>query len=252
MDLTGRRIVITGAGRGLGAAFALVLADHGAIPVLTGRSREPLAAVAGQIRSRTGRSPETVPLDLTDPAGIETAAAEILTRGETVDAIIHNGAHWVTGPLDGLSPADVVQVVNSAVTGSILVTRVLLPALRRSPTPDILMIVSTAGLESSPLRDGSVPFQAAKRGQAAIADGLRQELAGTSVRVTALFPPYIEDVSPLDAAWETIPDRRPPAPVTNRDVVETAIFALTRPRHCTIATLVLDAKEVGAPSAASV
>lgn len=251
MDLTGRRIVITGAGRGLGAAFAIVLADHGAIPVLTGRSPELLAAVAGQIRSRTSRSAETVPLDLTDPAGIETAAAEILARGKTVDAIIHNGAHWVTGRLDDLSPSDVVQVINSAVTGSILVTRALLPGLRRSPAPDILMIVSTAGLENSPLQGGSVPFQAAKRGQAAAADGLRQELADTPVRVTALFPPYIEDISPVDAAWEMIPDRRPPAPVTNRDVVEAGLFALTRPRHCTIASLVLDAKEDGPASDAS-
>ena len=252
MDLTGRRIVITGAGRGLGAAFALVLADHGAVPVLTGRSPEPLAAVAEHVRSRTGRSAETVRLDLTDPAGIDAAAAEILASGQTVDAIIHNGAHWVPGTLDGLSPTDILQVVNSAVTGSVLVTRALLPGLRRSSTPDILMIVSTAGLENAPLQGGSVPFQAAKRGQAAIADGLRQELAGTPVRVTALFPPFIEDISPLDTAWEMIPNRFPPDPVTNRDVVEAGIFALTRPRHCTVATLVLDAKADGAPSGTSV
>ncbi len=245
MDLTGRRIVITGAGRGLGAAFAIVAADLGATPVLTGRSTGAVDAVAGQILARTGRQAETVALDLTDPASIEAGTAAIGAGNRPVDAIIHNGAHWVTGKLDALSPTDIFQVVNSAVTGSVLVTKALLPALLRSPTPDILVIVSIAGLENSPLHDCSVPFQAAKRGQSAVADGLRQELAGTPVRVAALFPPYIEDISPLDAAWETIPTRQRPAPVTNRDVVEAGIFALTRPRHCTIATLVLDAEEGG-------
>ena len=245
MDLTGRRTVITGAGRGLGAAFALTLADQGAIPVLTGRTREPLETLASRILSRTGRTPETVRLDLTDPASIEAGTSEILATNDTVDAIIHNGAHWVPGRLDALGTADIMQVVNSAITGSILVTKALLPALLRSPTPDILVIVSIAGLENSPLHDCSVPFQAAKRGQSAVANGLRQELAGTPVRVAALFPPYIEDISPLDAAWDQVPDRQWPAPVTNRDVVEAGIFALSRPRHCTIATLVLDAEQGG-------
>ena len=245
MDLAGRRIVITGAGRGLGAAFAIALADQGATPVLTGRSREPLDTVSGQILSRTGRTAETIALDLTDPNSIDAGTAAILATDDTVDAIIHNGAHWVPGRLDELSATDIVQVVNSAITGSILVTKALLPALLRSPTPDILVVVSIAGLENGPVADCSVPYQAAKRGQSAVADGLRQELAGTPVRVAALFPPYIEDVSPLDAAWDSVAHRKWPAPVTSRDVIEAAVFALTRPRHCTVASLVLDAGQGG-------
>ena len=245
MDLAGRRIVITGAGRGLGAAFAIALADQGAMPVLTGRSREPLGTVAGHVLSRTGRTAETVTLDLADTKSIDAGTAAILAGADTIDTIIHNGAHWVPGRLDELSATDIVQVVNSAITGSILVTKALLPALLRSPTPDIVVIVSIAGLENTPVADCSVPYQAAKRGQSAVADGLRQELAGTPVRVTALFPPYIEDISPLDAAWDEVPDRQWPAPVTSRDVIEAAVFALTRPRHCAVASLVLDAGQGG-------
>jgi NADP-dependent 3-hydroxy acid dehydrogenase YdfG len=89
-----------------------------------------------------------------------------------------------------------------------------------------------------------VAFIAAKHGQAGLTDGLRQELRGRPVRVSALYPPLIDDVSPLDEeAWNA---KRPPdAHVSNRDIVETALFALSRPRHLTLASITIDSDEGG-------
>src|SRR5689334_19209538 len=66
-SLSGKRVVITGAGRGLGRALAIVAADQGAEVVLLGRDPAALQAVAGAIATRTGRAAAVVSCDLADP-----------------------------------------------------------------------------------------------------------------------------------------------------------------------------------------
>ena len=129
-------------------------------------------------------------------------------------------------------------------TGTLLFTRGLLKPLEASGAGDILNIISVSGLPNVPLSGASVAFIAAKHGQAGLTDGLRQELRGRPVRVSALYPPLIDDVSPLDEeAWNA---KRPPdAHVSNRDIVETALFALSRPRHLTLASITIDSDEGG-------
>ena len=70
MTFENKRVIITGAGRGLGAALAVVLADHGAELLLTGRSRENLTSLAESIRLRTGRKPEMRLLDMADASAV--------------------------------------------------------------------------------------------------------------------------------------------------------------------------------------
>ena len=110
-------------------------------------------------------------------------------------------------------------------------TRGLLPLLEASGAGDIVNIVSISGLPNVALHGASVAFLAAKHGQTGMTDGLRQELQGRPVRVTGVYPPNLEDVSPLSPAWNEL---RPAGSLaTNRDVVETVLHALSRPRHLT-------------------
>lgn len=74
---------------------------------------------------------------------------------------------------------------------------------------------------------------------------MRQELAGTPVRVIGIHRPDLDDVSPLDAAWHEVPNRAKGEAVTSRDVVEAVLFAVTRPRHVTVASLLLDSDAGG-------
>ncbi len=242
-------VVITGAGRGLGAALALVLADQGYTVILCARSAEALRTVAAQIKVRTQQDAEQVVLDLADAASIEAAAAQIQERFAVIDILINNGAAWLSPQESPYTAAEVTAVVGGTVTGTFLFTQALLPALEKSTRPDVLTIGSVTGLPNATLRSGSpstdvqgvsVPFYAAKHGQVALAEGLRQALAGTPIRSICIHPPYLEDISPLDVAWEKAPERPKGAYATNRDVVEAVLFALTRPRHITIASLVID------------
>ena len=58
------------------------------------------------------------------------------------------------------------------------------------------------------------------------------------MRVQAVYPPNLEDLSPLDPAWNT--PRAADSAVTNRDIVDTILFALERPRHVTLASIIID------------
>lgn len=242
-SLAGRRAVITGAGRGLGAALAIALAEAGSSVVLCGRNQAGLSDTATAIRERTGSEPHRVALDLADAANVE-AAGRKLADGEDIDILINNGAMWLEGRETAYSAEEVLGVVNAAVSGTFLLTQALLPALRRSSCPDIVTIGSISGLPNAALQSVSVPFYAAKHAQAALADGFRQMLAGSPIRSITVHPPYLDDMLPGDAEWQANAQRTKGSRGSNRDVVEAVIFALTRPRHLTLA-ITLDADDGG-------
>ena len=238
MTFDGKRVIITGAGRGLGAALAIVLADKGAKLLLTGRSRENLTAIAEAIKLRTGTKPDLRMLDMADASEVTLFAKALRNAGEPVDILINNAAQWLPGSMTDHDALSISQTIAANVTGTMLLTRGLVPLLEKSGAGDIMTVVSISGLPNARLQTASVAYAASKQAQAAISDGLRQELKGRPVRVQAVFPPYLEDLSPLDPAWNT--PREASSAVTNRDIVETILFALERPRHMTLASIIID------------
>lgn len=244
-SLNDLHVVVSGAARGLGAALALALSDLGCRLTLCARSLDALEAVAAQIEARAGYPPEKARLDLADPASVESAARQIFQRLPALDVLIHNGAMWLEPGDAPYSAAQVFGAVGSSVAGTFLLTQALLPALERSPRPDVVTIGSISGLTNVGLHNASVPFYAAKHGQTGLADGLRQMFLGTPIRSICIHPPWLKDISPLDAEWETVPSRAKGELATNRDVVEAVVYTVTRPRHITIASLIIDSDARG-------
>jgi NADP-dependent 3-hydroxy acid dehydrogenase YdfG len=238
-------VVVTGAARGLGAALAIGLAEAGCNVVLCGRSPQALEMVAGQVESRTGRRPRSFALDLADSNSVANAAGEIIHTFPVIDILINNGMAWLGHRETPYEAAEVSLVINSALTGTFLLTQALLPALQKSRRPDVVTIGSISGLLNVHTYTASVPFYTAKHGQAALADGLRQMFLGTPIRSICIHPPWIQDISPLDEEWGTVPLRTKAEMVTNRDILEAVVYAVTRPRHVTIASLIIDSDSEG-------
>jgi NADP-dependent 3-hydroxy acid dehydrogenase YdfG len=238
-EFSGKIAVITGAGRGLGAAFAAVLAEKGAHVIMTGRNTEQLTTTAEAIKLRTGTRPETIVFDLADPGQVTLTAKKMRDEMAKIDILINNGAQWLPGKMDEHDAYSIVGTISSGVTGTLLFTRGLIKPLEASGAGDILNIISISGLPNVQLGEASVAFYAAKHGQTGITEGLKQELKGRPIRVSAIYPPNLEDISPLDdAQWNA---KRPKDSLaTNRDIVEAGLFALSRPRHVTIASIVVD------------
>ncbi|MBI2718233.1 MAG: SDR family NAD(P)-dependent oxidoreductase [Rhizobiales bacterium] len=239
MSFKGKRVFITGAGRGLGAAFAVALADQGAHVIMSGRNVENLNSTAESIRLRSGQRPDTLHIDLADISQVTLSAKKLRDEGLPLDILINNGAQWLPGKLHDNDAYAINSTITGIVTGTLLLTRGLIPLLEKSGAGDILNIISISGIANTPLLGASVAYYAAKHGQAGLNDGLRQELKDRPVRVSAIYPSWIKDISPLDeTAWNAPPEAGSLA--TNRDVVETAFFALSRPRHMTLASIVID------------
>lgn len=237
--LQGRRIAITGAGRGLGRALAIVAADHGAETVLLGRDSGALEVVADAIRVRSGIEPQVVPCDLGKPDDIASACKSVLDRNPKIDVLVNNGAPWLEGHLDKLSDSEIASTVAAAVSGTILVTKGLLPGIYQSDCADIITVVSTSGIPGWDLSGGSVPFYAAKHGQAGFSDKLRHELKGKGIRVSAVYPPDFDDADPTDASWNT-PPINDDMKLSGREIVSTLLFIMAAPRTCNFPVVILD------------
>lgn len=237
-SLKGKRIVITGAGRGLGRALAIVSADRGAEPVLLGRDPNALDEVADVIKNRTGCDALVVPCDLGEPSRITTACETVLEEKPRVDVLVNNGAPWLEGRLGALSDEEITSTVAAAVSGTILVTKGLLPGLYRSDGADIITVVSTSGIPGWDLSGGSAPFYAAKHGQSGFSDKLREELKGTGIRVSAIYPPDFDDADPTDTSWDRVPGFD--AKISNREVVSTLLFVMSAPRTCQFPVVILE------------
>lgn len=237
MRVSQRKYAITGASRGLGAALAIVLADHGANLVLLARKEEALQGTAKAILDRTGRQVETLPCDLADHDSCTAAGRRLAGDHADLDGLIHNGAMWLPGPMAGISDHDIPACIGSAAIGSLILTRHLLPNLLAREDADIHTVVSTSGVQNFPLGGASVVFTAAKFAQAGFVQGLSEELAETRVRVTAVFPGDFDDLSPDTTAWQAPP--RADHKLSSREVVEAILFILNLPPSVAVGSLVI-------------
>lgn len=244
VDLHGKTVVITGAARGLGAAFALAFADAGCDLVLCGRRLTDLEDIGEIIAQRSGTRPLLTVLDLADTASVSNAITEISKHKSHIDILINNGAMWLESSDTPYAAEVVLTAINSAVTGTFLFTQGLLPRLQASDRPDVVTIGSVSGLPNAAIQSVSVPFYAAKRGQTALADGFRQSFAGTRIRSIAVHPPYLDDARPDQDNWLAAAERQKGERGTSRDVVEAVLFAVTRPRHVTL-NITIDADDGG-------
>lgn len=237
MRISQRKYAITGAGRGLGAALAIKMADAGALPVLLARSEDALSGVAGTILERTGQQADCIACDLADRQSATVAGEHLANRHGDLDGLIHNGAMWLPGPMSGISDLDVQACIGSAAIGSLILTRHLLPVLKAREHADIHTVVSISGLFNPSLEGASVVFKAAKSAQAGFVLGLSDELAETGIRVSAVYPGDFEEMSPADSVWDEAPG--PDHRLSNRDVVDAILYILNQPPGVAVKSLVL-------------
>jgi len=148
-DLSGRRIVITGATSGLGEAAATRLAALGATVVIVGRDRDRLESARSHLVHATGNElVELVRCDMADLDDVRSAADAIAGGDAGVDALIHNAGALLDHRVDN---ADGVEMTVAAqVVGPFALTALLLPALRRS-RPGRVITMSSGGMYTAPL-----------------------------------------------------------------------------------------------------
>ena len=192
--LQGQIAVVTGAGRGIGAAIAKTLATMGAIVVLCGRSRQPLDRTAKEISHEGGVS-EVVQADITDATAVENLAKHVHSTHGRIDILVNNaGIGGFGGPLHEMPPNSWDQVLNTNLRGVYYCIRAFAPAMIRARSGHIINISSLAGKNALP---NGAAYAASKWGLNGLSYSVAEELRGYNIRVGVVCPGSVDtELSP--------------------------------------------------------
>jgi 3-oxoacyl-[acyl-carrier protein] reductase len=183
--LAGQVAVITGAGRGIGAAIAAKLCHLGATAVLCGRARAALESSAKAI-AEAGGNAEIIPCDVTSLQSVEAAAQRVEADLGRVDILVNNaGIGGFGGPLLQLPPDTWDQILNTNLRGVYYVVRAFAPMMIRARSGHIINISSLAGKNALP---NGAAYAASKWGLNGLSYSLAEELRGHNIRVAVLCP----------------------------------------------------------------
>ena len=151
----------------------------------------------------------------------------------SIDVLINNGAAWLEGgDIEAGTDEEIIDVISSGTTGTVLMVKHFLPLLRKSSQPDIVNIVSSAALPNTHDCAGHVAFYAAKGGQGRLAETLSTRLRPAGIRVISLYPPKFDNFDPLSASSET--KRGAENRLTAQSIIDCVLFAVDQPRDCFI------------------
>jgi len=192
--LSGQVAVITGAGRGIGAAIAHRLAALGARVVLCGRSRDSLEREASAIHNQGGQS-TVMECDVTDLRSVESLAERVDRTFGRVDALVNNaGIGGSAGPLHQLAPEIWDRVLNTNLRGVYYCIRSFAPMMIRARSGHIINISSLAGKNALP---NGAAYSASKWGLNGLSYSAAEELRVHNIRVSVICPGSVHtDFSP--------------------------------------------------------
>lgn len=181
VQLNGRRVVVTGAASGIGAALAHALAARGARLVLADIDTARLQAVCAAL---TAGQASAHALDVADAAAVDALAQEVAAQGGA-DVLINNAGVSLASSIEGMTLPDAHWLMNINFWGVVHGCRAFLPQLRARAQARIVNVSSIFAMVSLPANGMYAASKAAVRG---LSDVLRLELAGSGVGVLCVHP----------------------------------------------------------------
>ncbi|SPB17302.1 short chain dehydrogenase [Caballeronia novacaledonica] len=200
--LAGKVTMVTGAGRGIGAAIALAFAREGASVALAELDIETARATAERIRQETGADVLTVATDVTQSASVKEAVQQTQAQFGPLDVLVNNaGINVFCDPLT-MTDDDWRRCFAVDLDGVWNGCRAVLPGMVERGRGSIVNIASTHSFKIIP---GCFPYPVAKHGVIGLTRALGIEYAPDNVRVNAIAPGYIETQLTLDW-WDSQAD----------------------------------------------
>lgn len=186
--------MITGAGRGIGAAIAAKLGALGVQPILCGRERAALERTAKNIRD-SGHPSTVIECDVTSLQSVVSLAEHVDRTFGRLDILVNNaGIMGPSGPLHQLSPTDWEGVLNTNLRGVYYLVHSLAPLMIRARAGHIINISSLAGKNALP---NGACYSASKWGLNGLSYSIAEELRAYNIRVSVICPGSVHtDFSP--------------------------------------------------------
>ena len=175
MDLNGRRVLITGASRGIGEATARRFADAGATVALVARNADALEQLATEL------SGTAHPADLTDPDTVDALIGRVEDESGPVDVLVNNAGVDSVGAFVEMDPGDLQRIYQLNLVAPVQLTRQVLPGMLERGRGRIVNVSSLAGVAAYP---GMVSYASTKAGLSQFTEVLALDLQGLPVGTT--------------------------------------------------------------------
>jgi 3-oxoacyl-[acyl-carrier protein] reductase len=203
-DLAGKRALVTGASRGIGAGIALALADKGADVVITYLNSPDRAAEVVRAIEAKGRRALSVRADSGDPAAVRRSIDETVQALGGVDILVNNVGISRGGPLAQMNFVDIQDLLNVNARSGVLAAQAVIPHLSEGGR---IITIGSCLADRVPYPNLTV-YSMSKSALLAFTRGLARELGPQGITVN-LFQsgPIDTDQNPADGAWAE-PNRR--------------------------------------------
>ena len=232
-SLSGKIIIITGASTGIGAATARCLVKLGCKVVLTARSADKLAQLAGEL----GPAALAVPGDVTNEVDVQNIVTQTMDKFGGIDVLLANAGIYIPGNIYEGSPNDWARLIDTNVTGVMRCVHAVLPKMMAKKSGDILVTSSISGFSDihwEPI------YSASKHAMQSFVHTVRRQMIPFGIRVGSIAPgPVANELWGISDQAEI--DRRVAerSALCSEDVAEAIVFMLSQPAHITIRDLVM-------------
>jgi len=173
---------ITGAGRGMGVDIAKAALKAGHKVVATGRNTDSVAKALGENENLL-----VVKLDVTKQADTDSAVNAAVEKFGRIDVLVNNAANFIAGFFEELTLEEIGQQLQTSLIGPMIVTRAVLPVMRKQRSGHIISISSTAGLTSLEFCSA---YSASKFGLEGFMQALQTEVSPFGINTTIVNPGF--------------------------------------------------------------
>ncbi|MGI8890950.1 MAG: 3-oxoacyl-[acyl-carrier-protein] reductase [Chthoniobacterales bacterium] len=180
--------IVTGAGRGIGHAIALRLAEEGARVASVSRSEENAQKTSEEINSSRAEAAKAYAVDVSDHAAVQEISAKILADFGRVDILVNNAGVTRDGLSMRMSMEDWDMVMNTNLKGAFSFAQAVMRSMIKQRSGRIINISSVAGLTGNA---GQANYSASKAGLIGLTKTLARELASRGITVNAVAPGFI-------------------------------------------------------------
>ena len=244
--IAGRVAVVTGGSRGIGKGIARTLARHGVRVLIASRGEDAARGVVDEIRSAGGTA-EYVTADVSAPDDVPHIAEAALEHFGGIDILCSNAGIFPPRSLRELTAADIDEVFNVNLRGTMLVVKACLPALERSGHGRVILTSSITGPVTG--YPGWSHYGASKAGQLGFMRTVAMEVAGAGITVNAVLPGNIKTEGLADLGEEYERTMAAAIPLkrlgTVDDVANTVVFlASDEAAYLTGVAIVVDGGQI--------
>lgn len=188
MKLQGKRALITGGTRGIGAAVAIDFAKHGASVIINSRSEDAAAKETLAELLTLGVKAELITADVADPAQSERLIADTVERLGGIDLLVHSAGGPAPGTVEVVTPDDWRKAFDVHVHALYELTRHSLPHLRKNGEGAIVVVSSVAGIRGCP---GAAVYGTVKGAVLQYTRMVARDVADDNIRVNCVAPGII-------------------------------------------------------------